>query len=328
MAELVTRPNEQGEGDLRIGDGSQERPPQVRRRRGRVRRRMTEAAWGLFFIAPAGLGLVIFYLWPVLRTLYFSFTSWGPFGGHTWTGLENYATLLHDSDIRTAVLNTLLYVAIGLLSVPLGIVFAILINRPGLHGVAVYRTLYFLPVVTMPAAIGIMWGSLYNGDYGLLNSLLARLGITGLHWTSDPRTALFAVALVSLWSALGYNIIIFSAGLQGIPRQYFEASAIAGAGWVRQTMAITLPLLTPSIFFVTVISVINSFQVFDVIYVMVGPQNPALQSAMSIVYLFYQSAFMENDRGYAAAIAFVLLLLIALFTAVQFKLQNRWVHYD
>lgn len=328
MSELVreSRPSPEDTGRAKepVRSGGRSR----RSRRPHRRYRINQAAWGFAFIAPAGIGLVVFYLWPVVRTLYFSFTAWGPFGGHTWSGFENYTLLSQDPEFMAAVVNTIQYVAIGLISVPVGIIFAILINRPGLHGVSVYRTLYFLPVVTMPAAVGIVWGSLYNGDYGLLNTLLSKIGVSGLYWTSDPRTALYAVGLVSLWSALGYNIIIFSAGLQDIPRQYYEASALAGAGWFRQTTSITVPLLTPSIFFVTVISVINSFQIFDVVYVMVGPENPALRDATSIVYLFYQSAFMENNRGYAAAIAFALLVLIALFTIVQFRFQNRWVHYE
>jgi len=203
-----------------------------------------------------------------------------------------------------------------------------LCSSPGLRGVAVYRTLYFIPVVNMPTAVAIVWGWLYNGDFGLINYLLGRLGVHGPHWTSDPSTALYAVAVVGVWSSLGYSIIIFSAGLQNIPREYYEASAIEGATWLRQLRSITLPLLTPSVFFVMVLSVISSFQAFDLVYVMVGPDNPALSHAQTIVYLFYEEAFVDNRRGFAAAVAFVLLLLIVIFTMLQFRLQRRWVHYE
>ncbi|MFC1432551.1 carbohydrate ABC transporter permease [Streptacidiphilus sp. N1-3] len=296
------------------------------------RDRVVEALWGYAFIAPLGLGLAVFYLWPVLQTAYFSFTAWGAFGGHSWSGLDNYRQLLHDHEFGQALVNTLAYTALGLVSIPLAIVFAALLDRPGLRGTGAYRTLFFLPVVTMPVAVAMVWRWLYNGDYGLVNYLLSLVGLKGPHWVSDPRVALFALVVVGVWSSIGYNLVIFLAGMQGIPKEYYEAAEIDGAGPVRQFFSVTLPLLSPTAFFVSVISVIGSLQLFDLVYVMAGSgaaarSNPAFPRLETVVQLFYDRAFVTNDRGYAAAIVMVLLLIIVLLTAVQFRLQKRWVHY-
>lgn len=295
------------------------------RRRGRGPR--TSGWWALFFLAPTGIGLGVFYIWPVIQTLYYSFTSWGPFGGHSFTGLANYRALLHDPALSSAFLNTLWYCLLGLLGIPISLVLAQVLGRRGRKGVSVYRTLMFLPVVTMPAAIAIVWRWLYNGDYGLIDELLSKVGIKGPYWISDPHTALIAVAIVGIWSTIGYNMVVLMAGIQGIPRTYYEAAELDGAGPVRQFLSVTLPLLTPSIFFVMVYSVIGSLQTFDLIYVLIGPQNAALPQAQSVIYLFYQDSFIDNNRGYGAAMAFVLMLVIIAVTGLQFRLQKRWVHY-
>ena len=293
----------------------------------------TSGWWALFFLAPTGIGLGVFYVWPLIQTLYFSFTSWGPFGGHTFTGLANYRALLHDPALSSSFLNTLWYCLLGLIGVPISLVLAQVLGRRGRRGVSVYRTLMFLPVVTMPAAVAIVWRWLYNGNYGLVNELLSKIGVNGPYWISDPHTALIAIAIVGIWSTIGYNMVILMAGLQSIPRTYYEAAELDGAGPVRQFLSVTVPLLTPSIFFVTVYSVIGSLQTFDLIYVLMGPSgsgqvtNPALPQAESVVYLFYQDSFVENNRGYGAAIAFVLMLVIIAVTGLQFRLQRRWVHY-
>jgi multiple sugar transport system permease protein len=296
-------------------------------RRRRRRQRGKEAAWAAFFLAPTALGLGVFYLWPVLQTFYYSFTTWGPFGGHTFSGLANYRALVHDPDLRSAFVNTLWYCLLGLAGIPIALVLAAVLARPGRRGVGVYRALLFLPVVTMPVAVAIVWRWLYAGDYGLINTLLAKVGIHGPYWISDQSTALIAVALVGLWSSVGYTMVILMAGLESIPRQYYEAAQIDGAGPVRQFFALTLPLLSPSLFFVTVLSVIGTLQTFDLVYVLIGQTNPALPQTRSVVYLFYQDAFVNNNRGYAAAIAFVLLLVTVALTGFQFRLQKRWVHY-
>jgi multiple sugar transport system permease protein len=309
------------------------RRPRLPRRFPRPRRdRVTEALWGYAFIAPTGLGLAVFYLWPVVQTAYFSFTRWGAFGGHTWSGLDNYHRMLHDGEFGRALVNTLAYTGLGLLSIPLAIVFAALLNRRGLRGIGVYRTFFFLPVVTMPVAVGMVWRWLYNGDYGLINYVLSLVGIDGPNWVADPRLALYALVVVGVWSSIGYNLVIFLAGMQAIPREYFEAAEIDGAGPLRQFRSVTLPLLSPTAFFVSVISIIGSLQLFDLVYVMAGSgaaarSNPAFPRLETVVQLFYDRAFVTNDRGYAAAIVMVLLLIIIALTALQFRLQKRWVHY-
>ncbi|MEU7527186.1 sugar ABC transporter permease [Saccharothrix sp. NPDC042600] len=298
----------------------------------RKRPRRREWLWGFAFIAPNGLGLLAFYIWPVFQTLYYSFTEWGAFGGHTWIGAENYVKLVSDPEVLKALKNTLLYAALVLLGVPVSLVLAALINTPGLRGAAVYRVLYFLPVVTMPAAVGMVWRWLYNGDIGLVNHLLSLVGIDGHHWVADPRFALYATAVVGIWMTVGYNMVIFAAGLKGIPKDLYEAAELDGAGPVRQFFSITLPMLSPTAFFVTVLTSIGALQVFDVIYLMLGSnsaalRNPAIDENQTIVFLFFERAFVDNDKGYAAAIAFVLLLVILLLTIVQFRAQKRWVHY-
>lgn len=313
-------------------DGGRARASASRPARSRNSGRHTEALWGYLLIAPTGLGLAVFYLWPVLQTAYFSFTDWGPFGGHEWTGLANYTRLVTDGEVLRALTNTFAYTLLGLLGIPIAIVFAALLNRRRLRGVSIYRTLFFLPVVTMPVAIAMVWRWLYNGDFGLINYGLSLIGIEGPHWIADPDTALYALVAVGIWSSLGYNLVIFLAGMQAIPREYYEAAAIDGAGPVAQFRRVTLPLLSPSIFFVSVISVIGSLQLFDLVYVMSGSGgaaqiNPAFPRIQTIVHLFYEKAFYTNDRGYAAAIVMALLLLIITLTTIQFRLQKRWVHY-
>jgi len=307
-------------------------PPVVSRRRSGRGPRRGEAMWGYLMIAPLALGLAVFYLWPVLQTAYLSFTHAGPFGGPSqWTGLDNYRKLVADTELRQALVNTLVYTALGLVGIPIAIVFAALMSQPRLRGVAVYRTLFFLPVVTTPVAVAMIWRWLYNGDFGLINYLLSLVGVHGPHWIADQRTALYALAVVGIWMSLGYNLVIFLAGMKGIPSDCYAAAELDGAGAVRRFRSITLPLLSPSIFFISVLSVIGSLQLFDLVYVLAGGgsarTNPAFARTETIVYYFYSKAFETNDKGYAAAVAMVLLVLIIGVTALQFRLQRRWVHY-
>ncbi len=270
----------------------------------------------------------MFYLWPTVRTLIISFTKSGPFGGSEWVGAANYERLLQDPELIGALRNTAIYTVIALIGIPIAVAIAALLNTAGLKGRSAYRTLYFVPVVTMPAAIALVWRMIYNGDYGILNVALGWVGVDGRSWLTDPSTALVAIAVVGIWAGLGTNIVIFLAGLQGIPDTIMEAADLDGAGPVRKFFSITIPLLSPSIFFVSVISVIGALQVFDLIYMMLGRSNPAMPNTRTVVYLFYEAGFLDNDRGYAAAIAFLLLVIILVLTVVQFRMQKKWVHYE
>lgn len=284
--------------------------------------------WAYAMIAPLLIGLLIFYIWPVFQTMFFSFTHWGAFGKYKWSGLSNYQSMLQDPELGRALLNTLIYTALSVVGgIIVSLFFAVLLNQK-IRGVGIYRTLYFLPVVTIPGAVAVIWRWLYNGDYGLINYFLGLVGIKGTSWLTDVRTALYAVVVVAIWGAVGNNMVLFLAGLQGISRTYLEAAAIDGANPFRKFFHVTLPLLTPTIFFVTVTSLINAFQVFDLIYMMFGQNSPALPAGETIVYLFYQHAFISNDKGYASAIAVFLFFIILLVTIIQLRLQKRWVHYD
>jgi ABC-type sugar transport systems, permease components len=296
--------------------------PPSRRRRIRL-----DGPWPWVFVLPLVLGVAVFYLWPILQTFYYSFTTIGVFGGASFSGIANYITLVTDPQIPESILNTAIYTVIVLLGIPISMILAALIERPGMRFTSFYRTLYFIPYITMPAAVGIVWRLIFNGDFGPINWLLGLVGTKGPYWLATPGFALVAVAVVGLWMSLGFNLIIISAGLREIPQELYEAAQVDGASRFRQFMSITVPLLTPSIFFLSIITVINGFQLFDLLYVMMGKANLAMPQTQSLVYIFYNQAFLQNDKGYASAIGILILAIIAILTLVQFRLQKRWVNY-
>jgi multiple sugar transport system permease protein len=286
-----------------------------------------DAGWALLLLAPSLVGLGVFFIWPIIQTFYFSMTSWSGLGLYEWTGLDNYRRMIADGEVWRSILNTIILTLLTLVGVPLAVIAASLLSRPGLVGRSLYRTLYFLPVVTLPSAVSIVWEFIYDGDHGILNYLLSLVGLPGTFWLANPDTALVAVSVVAVWSGFGFNVVILLAGMQGIPVSYYEASELDGATKLQQFLHVTVPLLTPSIFFVTIITVINSFQTFDLIYLMIGKGNPALESSQTIIYLFYKSAFEDFDGGYGSALVVLVLAIILILTMIQFRLQKRWVHY-
>jgi multiple sugar transport system permease protein len=292
-----------------------------------------DAFWGYAMIAPGFIGLLVFYIWPMLQTFYFSFTEWGPFGDAVWTGLANYRELFHGPEFLMTLRNTLVYTVLNvIITEAIALVLAVLLNQK-LRGMSVYRTLYFIPVVTMPVAIGLVWRWMYNSDYGIINYLLSLIGIQGANWLSDPDLALYAIVVVGVWSGLGYALVLFLAGLQTIPAEYYDAASVDGAGALVTFFRITLPLLTPMVFFVTVISLIDSLKVFDLIFVMISSgrgasTSPVIDQTQTLVYLFYKNTFVINEQGQGAAVVLTLFIIIVLITFLQFRLQRRWVHYE
>jgi multiple sugar transport system permease protein len=292
------------------------------------KRAVTEAAWAYIFIAPVVIGLALFYSLPAIVSLGFSFTKWDGLSAPEFVGLDNFAGLLADEKFIRAMGNTILY-TIG--TVPLTIAFAtllaVLLNRP-IKGRVIYRTLYFLPVVTMPIAVGMVWKWLYNSEFGLINFVLGALHLPQPNWLFDEKFALMSIVLVSVWSGLGYNAIILLSGLQGISSTYYEAASLDGATGVRQFCHITLPLLTPSLFFVLVISLINSLQVFDLIFIMMGKNDAMLDSTRTVVYSIWENGFKYFNMGYASAQAWLLFIVILIMTILQMYFQKKWVHYQ
>lgn len=282
--------------------------------------------WPVLFLLPNLAGLALFYLWPIAQNFYYSLTEWQTFGVHTFAGLTNYRRLFTDGEVLRSFLHTFVYTG---LTVPVGIVvallLAVLLNQEG-WSYRIYRVVLLLPMVTMPAAIGMIWRWIYNGDYGVLNAMLRGVGLDPVRWLSGG-TALLSISVVGIWSVLGYNLIILLAGLQTIDKAYYEAAALDGAGPVRTLVSITVPMLTPTLFFLTVTSLINALQVFDLVFLMTDPDSPALRSSRTAVYSFYENSFVSGDKGYGATIAVALFAIILVITVVQVRLQRRWVFY-
>lgn len=280
------------------------------------------------FIAPVTIGLLIFYIWPFIQNVWFSFNSVNKFNVTNFIGLQNYVDLIHDKEVWAAFGNTLKYVVI---TVPIGLFLSICIAallNSKIKGTSIYRTLYFLPSVTMAAAVAMVWKWIYNEKMGILNSAIRALGGEGHGWLTDPKTALYCIMIVGLWMTVGYNMIILLAGMQGISKSYYEAAAIDGAGSLQQFFKITIPMLTPTIFFVMITSIISGFQVFDVIYMMIGKTNPAYADSQTVVMLFYRQAFDYGYKGYAAAISILIFAVIMVVTVIQLIGQKKWVNYD
>lgn len=281
---------------------------------------------GYLFIAPAMLIITVFVLVPIFASLYLSFTEYDVLSPPKWVGLKNYTTLLFEDRLFwKAVANTFLYVG-G--TVPTGITLALVLAMAVDHSRLKYffRTVYFLPTITAIVAVSVIWKWLYaSGKYGLINYVLMSFGVEPVDWLSNPRTTLPAIILMSIWGGLGYNFIIFLAGLQGIPRTVYEAAQIDGASRWQSFWHITLPLLRPVMIFVILMSLIGSFQVFDQVYILTqGTEyvGGVLHSALTIVTYLYERGFERFYMGYASAIAYLLFSVIFLLTMLNLKLMK------
>ncbi|WP_026560419.1 sugar ABC transporter permease [Bacillus sp. J37] len=287
-----------------------------------------EVLWAYLFIAPTVLGLFVFYMFPAIASFALSFTKWNGISTAEYVGLENIITLLNDESFIRSVLNTIVFTIV---SVPLSVIFALIISlllNQRIKGMVMYRTLYFLPVVTMPVAVGMVWKWLYNTEYGLINYMLGSLGLPQPSWLFDPNISLISVILVYVWMTVGNNVILLLAGLQGIDKTYYEAAQIDGASKMKQFFNITLPLITPTLFFVFITGMISSLQVFDLIYIMIGESTALLDPLRTVVFGVYETGFEYSQMGMASAQAFLLFLAILAVTIIQFVFQKKWVHYD
>ena len=275
------------------------------------------------YLLPILIGLTVFTAGPVLASLGLSFTHYDIGQLPHFVGMANYRELFRSDLFWQVVLNTCYY---AILYVPASILLSLalaLLIEPRIRGIAFFRTIYFLPVVVSIVAAGIIWSWMYNSDVGLLNYLLSVVGISGPRWLDDPHWALPAIAIMSLWKNAGYNMMIFLAGLSGIPKDYHEAARLDGCGAWTRFRHITLPMLSPVTFFVFVVTTIGAFQVFEQTYIMTNG-GPGV-STLTLSYYIWQMAFRFFDLGTAAALGYVLFLLVLVVTAVQYLARKRWV---
>jgi multiple sugar transport system permease protein len=277
-------------------------------------------------LLPSLAGMFAFIMLPVLSSLVLSFSEWDLIGEIKWIGIGNYVEALGDPAIQGALRNTLTFIAgylPAVVAIALGL--ALLLNQR-LKGRVAFRAIYFVPVVTSWVAVSLIWKWLLNPQYGLLNYGLALIGIKGPGWLFDPAWAMTGVVLTSIWKDIGFVTVIYLAGLQDIPENLYEAAALDGATPWQQFWTITVPMLAPTTFFVTTISLISSFQVFDQVWIMTGGGPAGSTSVM--VEQIYKNAFSYYKMGYASAISWILFALIFAVTLAQNFAQKRLDHSD
>ena len=280
--------------------------------------------WGYLMIAPTILGLIILNVYPFIETIILSFSSKKVFGGTKFVGLANYIKMFSSPEFWRATWNTLLFC---ILTVPggvlLALIIAVLLNSK-IKGKVVFRAIFFLPMVVSPAAVAMVWKWMFNSDYGIINTIFH----TNINWTTNPNVVIFTVAIVAIWSALGYDAVLLLSGIQNISKSYYEAASLDGCTKFQQFRYITMPMVSPTLFVVLIMRLMASLKVYDLLYMMVGEGNPALSKSQSLIYLFYRESFISGNRGYASAIVIWTVLLIGIITAIQFVGQRKWVNYE
>jgi len=281
----------------------------------------------VLFLSPTLLVFMTFVIFPVFFSFYLSFHTWNMFSAQKeFVGFDNYLTAIRSPEFWMVTKNTLIY-TLG--TVPLNMLLALIVAyflNKKIAGKRILRTAFFAPVVMSSVAAAVIWRWVYEPNFGLLNYVLSWFGIPAVNWLNDPTAAMFALIVMGVWKTFGVNMILFSAGLQGIPKHYYEAAEIDGAGRWQRFWDITLPLLSPTTFFILVMSVIGSFQVFDTVYVLTsgGP----LGTTKVLVFYLYENAFKFFDMGYASAIAYLLFAIVFTLTLLQTKYLKGSVHYS
>lgn len=285
-----------------------------------------EVITGYLFLVPNIFGVLIFTAIPVVVSFLLSFFSWELIRPPVFVGFQNFKNLLNDDNFIQVVKNTIYYVGVY---VPVNIILAIIIAVwicSVTKGTTIFRTAFFLPVLVPTVAAAFLWKYLLHPEIGVVNMALNLIGITGPSWLGNTKTAMLGIIMMSGWKQVGYNMVIFIAGIKSIPAQLFEAAKIDGANSWQRFWKITLPMISPALFFGIVMTVITSFQVFDQAYIMTlgGPAN----ATNTIVMYIYQNGFQYFKMGYAASMAWLLFVVIFIMTMMQMKVQNKWVNYE
>ncbi|MFD4960094.1 carbohydrate ABC transporter permease [Microbacterium sp. NPDC058389] len=289
-------------------------------RRSRLHRREHRAALAL--VAIPIVGFLVFTAYPLVFSVYASFTKWNGLSEPVFNGIANFVEMANDRYFWQAMGNTVFY----MIGIPIGLVLSLLLalalNRR-MRGTTFFRTVYYVPVISSLAAVAILWQWAYNGDFGLVNQVLALFGIDGPNWLQNADTVKPAIIIMAVWKGLGYSMLLYLAALQSVPRHLYEAAALDGAGAFQQFRHITVPMLNPVTFFLVVTSIIGGAQIFIEINIMTPTGGPEFSSA-SIVWYIWQKAFNYLQMGYATAMSVVLGLLVFVVTAIQFRLNRRF----
>lgn len=284
-----------------------------------------EGLAGLLFASPWAVGFLVFLAYPLVASIYFSFCDYSVLKPPVWIGLDNYAELVHDDLFWTALKNTLLY---AILAVPTGLatslILAMLLNAK-VKGMPIYRTIFFVPSLVPQVSLAVLWLWLLNGEHGVLNAVLAKVGIHGPNWLSDPAWSKPAMILMSVWG-VGNAVLIYLAGLQDVPQQLVEAADLDGASGWQKTRHVTIPMISPVILFNGIMGLIGTLQVFAEPYVMFPGGTPARSTYFYTMYLF-DNAFRYQKMGYASAMGWILFVLVLALTMVSLRLSEKHVHY-
>ena len=296
-------------------------------------KRKREIATGYLFIFPLFLGLGIFHFYAFFNNIWISFTNKKALKDGIFVGLENYAKVMQDNNFWQSLGNTVWYVVICVPCViVISTILAVMLNSQ-IRGKGIFRTLIFFPLVTAPSAIAMTWRWLLNTRYGMVNNILQSLGLETVAWLTDEKYTLISCAVVIIWGAIGYQVIVILAGLQNISTTYYEAARIDGANSFKQFFYITLPLLIPTLYFVLTLAVISMFKEFEIVYMLIpsttyNTASPAIDASRTVVRYYYDLTFRgEFNEGYGSAISVCLFLVIMVVTLIQNKLQKKWVFY-
>lgn len=293
-----------------------------------MRRRESLAALG--FLSPWLIGFAVFTAWPILYSAYLSLTDYDVINDPNFVGFDNYVELFEDPKVSLALGNTLLFAVLQVpLYVAVSLALAMLLNRAG-RASGFFRTVFFLPKMTPPVAVGILFLLLFNGQNGVINGALGAVGIDGPSWTTDPAWVKPGLVIMSLWT-VGSSVLILLAALRGVPEELYESATLDGAGGWRRFLSVTLPMISPAVFFIVVVNTIAALQTFDEAYTaFFGAGNSTYSNDAALFYVIYlfQQAFEFLHMGYASAMAWVLFVVIMAITAVQMVLSRRLVHYE
>lgn len=302
------------------------KPQKTVQRRWRISSSGEQTLLGWLCLLPAILYAGVFLVFPVIYSLILSFQKWTLYGAQEFIGLENYRRLFEDDVFWLSLKNAGRY---AIWFVPLSIItallVAILLNQK-IRGIKAYRTAYFVPVVSSGVAVAVVWSFLFDTHYGLINDWIGRIGLPRIGWLTDPKYAMASVIIFSIWRGLGSNVVIYLAALQGVPSHLYEAAEIDGAGPWAKFRYITLPMVSPTTFFMLIMGLIGAFQVFEQIMIMTG--GGPMRSTYVVYMYMYDYAFRYNEMGYASAVGYIMAIIIFALTIINMKVSGRFVHYD